>query len=717
MSYKWRDFSILRFFGLDLKTNVLDVLDGKSLDADNVYVDGAGVVVKRPGTAVMFDFDESSSTPIDELGTCTILGTKYFFKFADGKFKYATSLTGAVTTLTPSPAIAANPQVFWSVLDNKLFFVDGTNDLRYFDGTQIKTSLIYARPTIPPTSSSGAGTLTYLYTVDNGLGESPGSPILASKVSSATIRVPGNTGPQTLVAGDVVRVYSRADTIAAASILVITPYTWQAADVTAGFHDFTTDPISDANPQLYTELGLAPNKSAPTALTGITDHYGRLVGWKGSTVYNSKSTNVHSFPDDSASSNAFQYTFFDGDGETITRCKSYRETLVVTKPSNVAIFGGVGPDDTGGNAYSFRRLETHGKGCIAPKSVATVGEEGKTFLIYLSTSGFMATDGSNPTSVGEEIQNVIRAMTPTTLALSAGAYDKRLGLYYCAVGGVGAKTIYVLDTRRETVAGQSILFGWLKWSGIHANSMWFDDRMLFGTHNGVCLSQRIAGTSSDFRDVRQEALLAAAINTTSNVLTVTQSYATGDSIVIRTLDTIPAGLTANVTYFVIRISATEIQLATSQANALLGTAIDITTQGVGPHSLVSAKPIDAFYSTNWINFKKPMLVKKLGKPGIAFNALASQVNLTVSTAYNWVSQFQHSKTIIGGANDPWGSLPWGSFVWAGGSVSKPVNYGLPRRKIRSIRFKFQNSVLDQDFNLQALHLPFDYIRNRGNFAP
>jgi len=716
--FRWKEFSINRFYGLDLKTNVVDVINGKSVDLDNVYLGGAGWVCKRPGTEIMFESDEAIDQPINEIGAATLLGNKYYFKFVGGVFKYATSRTGATTTIAPVPAIATDALIWWTVLDDKLFFVDGTNALRFFDGTAIKDSAIPSRPTVAPTTASGGTGFDYSYTVDNGLGESPAvETLLINKGSLATIVVAENYGPASFAIGDTIRVYSKATTVSGASKLIAT-HVWDAVDAAANQASIVTSAISDSSPQLYTELSLAVDKTAVVGLAGIVKHYNRLVGWKGSTVYNSKSGNPHSWPDDNARSNAFVYTFGEGDGEDISCCVSYRESLVVLKPSNVAVFGGIGPDDTGGNGYSFRRLETNGKGCIAPKSAVTVGEEGSTVLTFLSRQGFMATDGSNPLQVGEEIQNEIRTIAANTLALSVAVYDQRLGIYCCAVGIDAAKKIYVLDARRDMIAGESVLFGWFRWSGIPASTMYFDeDRILMGTTTGLCLSQRIAGISTDFRDVRQEFIETAAINIATNRITVASSYTTGDPITLRSNGTLPAGLIANGTYYAIRISNTLIQLANSLQDALNGIAIDLTDVGVGTHSIVGSQPISAFYTTNWIHFDNPLIVKKLSKPGFVFNAVATTVNLTVQTAYDWVSLFRDDKVIGGGADQPWGEGDWGNFVWAGGRVAKPVNYGLKRRKVRSIRFKFSNAHLDQDFLLQAINLPFAYIRNRGNFAP
>jgi microcystin-dependent protein len=55
----------------------------------------------------------------------------------------------------------------------------------------------------------------------------------------------------------------------------------------------------------------------------------------------------------------------------------------------------------------------------------------------------------------------------------------------------------------------------------------------------------------------------------------------GQKIRLTTTGTLPTGLSAGVDYFVIRASSTTIKLASSQANANAGTAIDITGAGAG----------------------------------------------------------------------------------------------------------------------------------------
>lgn len=79
----------------------------------------------------------------------------------------------------------------------------------------------------------------------------------------------------------------------------------------------------------------------------------------------------------------------------------------------------------------------------------------------------------------------------------------------------------------------------------------------------------------------------ADVNTGTEVITVqtnTTLY-TGTAVVYTSTSTVVTGLTASTTYYVIRVSDTTIKLASSLANALAGTAIDLTGAGAGIHTL------------------------------------------------------------------------------------------------------------------------------------
>jgi hypothetical protein len=79
----------------------------------------------------------------------------------------------------------------------------------------------------------------------------------------------------------------------------------------------------------------------------------------------------------------------------------------------------------------------------------------------------------------------------------------------------------------------------------------------------------------------------SAVNTTSEEITLSSAalFPTGTPVVITSTTTVPAGLTSGTTYYSIYVNATTIKLATSAANATAGTAINITSQGTGTHTI------------------------------------------------------------------------------------------------------------------------------------
>ncbi len=60
---------------------------------------------------------------------------------------------------------------------------------------------------------------------------------------------------------------------------------------------------------------------------------------------------------------------------------------------------------------------------------------------------------------------------------------------------------------------------------------------------------------------------------------------TGLKVQVSSATTLPAGLSAATDYFVIYLTANTFKLATSLANALAGTAVDITDAGTGAHTI------------------------------------------------------------------------------------------------------------------------------------
>jgi microcystin-dependent protein len=135
---------------------------------------------------------------------------------------------------------------------------------------------------------------------------------------------------------------------------------------------------------------------------------------------------------------------------------------------------------------------------------------------------------------------------------------------------------YVCDgsaKNRTTDANLFTIFGTTYGAG--------DGSTTFNLPNGGSRTPMFSGTgnfvsSTDFTNV----------NAATDTITVptNNSLYTGTLITFATTGTAPGGLTNGNPYYVVNVSSTQIQLATTQANAVAGTQINITTQGTGTHS-------------------------------------------------------------------------------------------------------------------------------------
>ena len=78
------------------------------------------------------------------------------------------------------------------------------------------------------------------------------------------------------------------------------------------------------------------------------------------------------------------------------------------------------------------------------------------------------------------------------------------------------------------------------------------------------------------------------VDESSNTLTINNHpFATGDRIKVSSTATIPGGLGSTISYFAINESVNSIRVATSYANALAGSDIDIQTAGSGTITVAS----------------------------------------------------------------------------------------------------------------------------------
>ena len=102
--------------------------------------------------------------------------------------------------------------------------------------------------------------------------------------------------------------------------------------------------------------------------------------------------------------------------------------------------------------------------------------------------------------------------------------------------------------------------------------------------------------------------------------------------------TMPTGLAVNTTYYVISVDANTIKLATTEANALTGTQIDITSDGSGQLFLIQNSPliittVDGVKLTLWN-------AAVVDQPGLSLDTLVSTMKQVKFEAYtlhgmNW----------------------------------------------------------------------------------
>lgn len=79
-------------------------------------------------------------------------------------------------------------------------------------------------------------------------------------------------------------------------------------------------------------------------------------------------------------------------------------------------------------------------------------------------------------------------------------------------------------------------------------------------------------------------------NAGTDIITYTNDWQNYSKVRFTTTTTLPAGLSLNTDYWLVRQSATTAKVASSYANALAGTTIDITDAGTGTHTLTLRLP-------------------------------------------------------------------------------------------------------------------------------
>jgi hypothetical protein len=108
--------------------------------------------------------------------------------------------------------------------------------------------------------------------------------------------------------------------------------------------------------------------------------------------------------------------------------------------------------------------------------------------------------------------------------------------------------------------------------------------------------------------------------TWSSVANIPSNILTGTRVRLTTTTTLPAGLALATDYYVIKVSDTTFRLATSYANAIAGTQIDITDAGTGTHTVNWLLPrYTNGAGLNALFFNPQATALGAGTPGLSLN--------------------------------------------------------------------------------------------------
>lgn len=101
----------------------------------------------------------------------------------------------------------------------------------------------------------------------------------------------------------------------------------------------------------------------------------------------------------------------------------------------------------------------------------------------------------------------------------------------------------------------------------------------------VKIQQDGTGTRTITHPTSSRAFATTDVDAANNTIAIGFDVSTGTKVRVSSSGTLPAGLSADTDYFIVRNSSTLVKLASSLANAQAGTVIDITSQGSGNHTM------------------------------------------------------------------------------------------------------------------------------------
>jgi hypothetical protein len=154
------------------------------------------------------------------------------------------------------------------------------------------------------------------------------------------------------------------------------------------------------------------------------------------------------------------------------------------------------------------------------------------------------------------------------------------------------------------------------------------------------------------------------ICTYTSTTSIPSNILTGTRVRLTTTTTLPAGLATATDYYVIKVSDTTFKLATSYANAVAGTAINITSTGTGTHTI------------NWL---LPRYTNGAGVQAVIFNPSATPLgaatpNMSLGYTNSAQTTSRATPTVL-----PIGktACPNSQIVYTGATGTGKYNYMMP----------------------------------------
>ena len=154
------------------------------------------------------------------------------------------------------------------------------------------------------------------------------------------------------------------------------------------------------------------------------------------------------------------------------------------------------------------------------------------------------------------------------------------------------------------------------------------------------------------------------VNTSNETFTESShKYQTGDAVQISSTTTIPAGLSADTTYYVIDASSSTIKLATTLVLAKAGTAINLTSQGAGVHTIQTVVTDSMKASVLQANDK--VLIFRPGARPLEWDG-----SFTDTNGDGTVDSVFAAKTTTASASNACPEADWG--IWVGNRLIVPT---------------------------------------------